>query len=290
MAEKQYHIIYRTVNTLTGKEYIGVHSTNDLDDGYIGTGKYIGRAIKKYGKDIFERQILSFHKDRSAALQRERALVNRKYLNETHTYNIRIGGEGGFAAGKHHPHYGKPRSEATKRKIGEKSRGRIASPETLHRLSVATSGRNNPMYGKRGKNSPLYGRKHSDESKRKMSEALKGRTFSDETKRKMSEARRGKLHTEETRRKMSEAKMGEKNAHFGKRGIECSWYGSKRSEETRRKMSEWQIGKIVSNETRRKISERARLRPRSRHCEHCDRSFTAAMYARWHGDRCKMKP
>ena len=68
---------------------------------------------------------------------------------------------------------------------------------------------------------PRLGKKHSEETKRKMSDAAKGKPKSEETKGKMSEAAKGKPKSEETKRKMSDAN-----------------YGKKLSEETKRKLSE----------------------------------------------------
>jgi group I intron endonuclease len=52
----------------------------------------------------------------------------------------------------------------------------------------------------------MIGKKHSEESKKKMSEAKKGKIFTDETKKKISEVRKGHKHNEDTKKKMSEAR------------------------------------------------------------------------------------
>ena len=74
--------------------------------------------------------------------------------------------------------------------------------------------------------------KHSEESKKKMSEARKGKHLSKEHKKKMSEAHKGKRHSEETRNKMSEANTGENNY----------WYGKHLSKEHKNKIGEAKKG------------------------------------------------
>ena len=75
-------------------------------------------------------------------------------------------------------------------------------------------------------------------------EGASGAIRSKVTRRKMAEAKigkqywLGKRHTEETKRKMSENMMGEKNPHYGKYGEDNPHYGKHRSEESKRKMSE----------------------------------------------------
>jgi group I intron endonuclease len=94
----------------------------------------------------------------------------------------------------------------------------------------------NPEYNKAIKaEAPMQGRRHTEETRKKMSEVAAGRVFSEETRKKMSEAKVGKPNgrlgshlTEETKRKLSVANSGEKNCRFG----------VSLSEETKRKMSE----------------------------------------------------
>ena len=55
----------------------------------------------------------------------------------------------------------------------------------------------------------MQGKRHTEESKRKISEAQNGRKHSAETRWKLSDAKMGRKHTEETKRKMSlSAKAG----------------------------------------------------------------------------------
>jgi hypothetical protein len=78
-----------------------------------------------------------------------------------------------------------------------------------------------------GENSPSFGKtfKHSDESKKKMSELAKGNKrslghkFSEESKRKISETEKGKIVSEETKKKQSLAKLGKKRGPYKKKTL-----------------------------------------------------------------------
>lgn len=91
---KKYHFIYKTLNLLNGKYYIGMHSTNNLNDGYIGSGTYLKRSIKKYGKDNFKFEILSFHLNRKELVEAEKKYITEAVMKDWLCMNLRSGGGG----------------------------------------------------------------------------------------------------------------------------------------------------------------------------------------------------
>lgn len=85
-------IIYKTTNLINGKFYIGQDSKNDPT--YIGSGKHFKRAIKKYGKENFKKEILEHCKTHEELDIRERHWI--KVTNAIEEgYNFATGGQGG---------------------------------------------------------------------------------------------------------------------------------------------------------------------------------------------------
>lgn len=94
MEEYKHHIVYKTTNLCNGKVYVGVHSTNDLNDGYIGSGKRLKNAIDT-GEYTFEREIVLECNSREEALELEELIVDKEFVLREDTYNIALGGMSG---------------------------------------------------------------------------------------------------------------------------------------------------------------------------------------------------
>lgn len=162
-----YHFIYKIVCTVTGKYYIGRHSTDDLNDGYLGSGVSLAKSKKKYGDTVHSLEILEFHQNLETLKIREAEIVNEDLLLDPNCMNLCLGGGDGWEAINK-----MPRSEH-------------------HRLSISK--------GLKGKRKSELAIKHYTESR-----VQNGNTKrSPECKKKISEALTGKIQSEETRKKRS---------------------------------------------------------------------------------------
>ena len=90
---KKHYLVYKTTCLLNGKIYIGQHQTDDINDEYLGSGKYLKRDIRNFGKENFKREIL-FDFDNFADMDnKEKELVTEEFIAREDTYNVRLGGQ-----------------------------------------------------------------------------------------------------------------------------------------------------------------------------------------------------
>lgn len=88
----KFYIVYKTINLVNGKEYIGTHCSNYLMDDYMGSGVDLGKDIDKYGIENFKRFNIEVFYNHHDMVECERRLVDLNYLSRPDTYNIAKGG------------------------------------------------------------------------------------------------------------------------------------------------------------------------------------------------------
>lgn len=185
-----YGFIYITTNIINNKKYIGqsIYGKKDWET-YLGSGKLIRRAIKKYGSNNFTREIIHEAKTKEELDSLEKYYINLYNATESEDfYNIHEGGSGGntikgfskeelyrfrermseVTKGTRNGMYGRKHSMVTKDKIRLKRLNNSSSYTTKQfreKMSKITRGSNNGMYN----------RNHSEESRKLMSVSQSGK-------------------------------------------------------------------------------------------------------------------
>ena len=136
-----YGYIYITTNKINGKIYIGQHKAVQYDSNYLGSGKRIKSAFKKYGKENFENHIIEWCKDKQELCEKEKYWI-RKYnsTNREFGYNISVGGEfGDVTAGMTEEEY-----ENWKINIGKSQKNKkmgVKNPSSLGGYTIILNGK-----------------------------------------------------------------------------------------------------------------------------------------------------
>lgn len=211
MSEKKHNIFYKTTNLVNGKFYYGIHSTDKLEDGYLGSGTALKNAVRHYGTASFRREVIMDYPTRKEANEHEKLVVTAELTESKMCYNIVLGGKSEYIpteqdclklTGVNNPFYGKTHTPESRSKmksaldlyysendIWSKGHTKETHP-SLMAHSIRMSGENHPNFGK---------------------------TATEFQKQRVRETHTGKIVSEETRKRMSAAQSGEKNYMFGKK-------------------------------------------------------------------------
>jgi len=203
-----YHYVYK-VKSNSGKYYFGRHSTKNLEDGYLGSGKWV-RSLKD--KSDLVKEILEFCDNFDDLLKLEHKYISEN-IGKDDCMNFNSNPIG-FASGDLNP--AKSIEERLKRSVRCKENNPSRLPGVGDKISSSLKGRPCAHKGK-----PM-----SEQGKKNCSEGAKERKISEEGRKKLSEARKrqfkdktfydwtGETHSEETLDKM-------KNTALSRQRYEC---------------------------------------------------------------------
>lgn len=185
--QKSIFYIYKITCKVTGRYYIGMHSTSNLEDGYFGSGKRLKYSIQKHGLENHSKEILEFLDTKESLVNREIQLVTIDLLNDPMCMNLKPGGSGGLCSTEHMQKFvnagtkrqveklktdreyrnriGKQRSEFNKKQwskseyrikmirvaesqLGKRSHTEESKKQIGQKNSIRQTGSNNSMYGR----------------------------------------------------------------------------------------------------------------------------------------------
>jgi group I intron endonuclease len=258
----KYCYIYKIINLINKKCYVGFHVTN-LEyekDFYYGSSETLDNAIKKYGEDNFIKGIIEYISINDWKEKEKYWIIKMNSHVSLGGYNLTWGGDGtlGFKMNslskEKLSNIARNRSEETKEKI--KNSIKLKRNEINKSISKSLSGRK--LYGKSllSAQNAFLGKTHTMESKIKIGLKHKGKHLSQETKEKLKLINLGK--------------------HL--------------SQETKIKISQFQKDKKLSAKTKQKISQsKIGVKRKTHICPFCQKEIGDGNFQRWHGINCKLK-
>ncbi len=163
------HYLYKTTCIITSRYYIGMHSTSNLDDGYMGSGKRLRHSIRKYGKENHIKEIHEFFETREELAKRETEIVCLELIQEELCMNLTIGGLGaGFMNDEHMFKCSKAGKLGYKEKLQNDEGFFQKISKQRSEITKKTHSEGKLKYDN------FTGKQHSEETKKLMSDVKKG--------------------------------------------------------------------------------------------------------------------
>lgn len=304
MKNKKYKIIYKIINQLNNKEYIGKHETDNINDSYFGSGLILKSAIKMYGKNNFKKEIIEYCESVEELNVREIYWIEKLNSFSPNGYNINSGGKGGDNF-THHPN----KEEIRIKMVNRKPRKHTDEEKEIRRIR---------MTGKKLKPHNKIECKHCNKS---ISQANHNRWHGDNCKLAQNYEKKeqpkilcvhcdnefnvpnyyqshGKYCKLNINREHKKPRKTNSKESYIKASITKKLNGTNiQSEESNKKRSEKLKGRIIDEEHKKLLSESGKLKWKKikeknilYKCEHCNlETINKTNYIRWHGDNCKKK-
>jgi group I intron endonuclease len=262
--------IYCIQNKVNGKKLVGqsVNISKRWKNGHLSLlennkhyNKHFQNSWNKYGEENFEFKILEICENKKEILdEKEKYWIEfyETYTDPNRGFNKTPGG-GGTSGNNSFGH-------KIKGKKFEEIYGEERAKEIKEEISIVTSGKNNPMYGRdrSGELNPMYGKNHTEESKKHMKDTIK----------------------------KNGGHAGEKNGMFGKHHekFECPWCYIMCSKHIMKRYHGNNCLKKPGNEHNKRIGPNLgkHIKVYKQSCNFCNRLISRANI-KSHENKCKKK-
>ena len=261
------HFIYKTTHT-NGKYYVGRHSTNDIDDGYIGSGKWpssikdkstLSREILEYAESVeavkeLEGKYLAEHFGKLNCMNRTKDPIGFDTENNPMKDPIiaeKISGDN---------HYMRTRPEA--RENSRQKQNKLVECGT-HNLV----GDSNPNKDGRNAKTAIKNGKHINQTNNPSK----------------TRSAKGIHQWQNGNAPNANGKLNKKLIAEGTHNFLGPDLNNKRIEEGTHNL-------LGSKSNLDRLANGTHPSQQKKTCEHCGKTASVGMYARWHGDNCKQNP
>jgi group I intron endonuclease len=213
----KYYYVYKTVNLINNKFYIGVHkSKTKHDKSYFGSGVALSRAIRKHGIENFSNTVLAYYESLEDAYTAEKLMVTEDLVNHKDCYNMIPGGKGGnpnnLITEENLERMRQPKSQKVKDKISATLKGKsYLTDEGRAKISQLSKGNQHAK-------GMTYS--HTQQAKDAIGASKLGKKHSESTRIKNSINRKGKgiginnaMSSQENRNKVRDSKIGLKSLY-----------------------------------------------------------------------------
>lgn len=172
-----FYVIYKITNLINGKFYIGQHKTSNINDSYMGSGKLIKQAIRDFGIDNFDKEILFVFDNQEEMDLKEKELVTKDFcLLETNYNQIPGGYNGGYdyinEMNLNVPHFTKLNAKEYS-KLGNEKVFWLRNNDDEWCINFSKKVTDGLVDYYKNNNGPFLGKSHTDETKKQISSKMK---------------------------------------------------------------------------------------------------------------------
>jgi len=259
------HFIYKTTHK-NGKYYIGRHSTDNIEDGYVGSGKW---PLSIKDKSSLTREILEFVDDFDTLVKREGEYLTEHY-GKPNCMNNNIDPIG-FDSGDNNP----MRNPEIAAKISGDNHWLKRNPERKEDF------RNQQLNRVKDGSHNFLGNDNPNKDGRNAKLAYERGTHNTLTNNPSTvNATNGTHHWQDGKSPNYQGKLNKRLVEEGRHNFLGPELNQKRIDEGNHNL-------VGSDTNLKMLAEGKHPSQQKKTCEHCGKTASVGMYKRWHGDNCK---